>query len=183
MKKLGYEHVVAPVFVIPNDGRTMSNGIFSKFPIVKSKIHTLPDPKTNTRNAIQADIDVQGKIIHVFMTHLLHTHQKSDLVQDSQIDELIKLLPKKNTIAMGDFNMTPESEGIKKMREVMQDAELAPVPTLDPKLFDCKVCDRDKIPTTRLDYIFTSKDIKSDSFKVHDSYGSDHLPISVNLEV
>ena len=181
MRKLGYQHILAPVLTIQKDGRTMSNALFSKYPIVKSKIHSLPDTKTDRRNAIQADIDVKGKIIYVFMTHLLHTHQKPDPIQEAQIESLLKILPKEKTIVMGDFNATPDSIAIKRMRENFSDTELKPVPTLDPTLFDCQNCDVQTIPNTRLDYIFTSKDVKTNSFAVHKSMGSDHLPISVEV--
>src|SRR3989338_863851 len=181
MRKLGYQHILAPVLTIQKDGRTMSNALFSKYPIVKSKIHSLPDTKTDRRNAIQADIDVKGKIIYVFMTPLLHTHQKPDPIQEAQIESLLKILPKEKTIVMGDFNATPDSIAIKKMRENFSDTELKPVPTLDPNLFDCPNCDVQTIPHTRLDYIFTSQDIKTNSFEVHKSMGSDHLPISVEV--
>ncbi len=183
MHKLGYQHILAPVLTIQKDGRTMSNALFSKYPIIKSKIHKLPDAKTDRRNAIQADIDVKGKIIHVFMTHLLHTHQKPDPIQESQVESLIKILTKENTIVMGDFNATPESVAIKKMRENLVDVELKPVSTLNPNLFDCPNCDPKIIPSTRLDYIFVSQDIKIESLKIHEANGSDHLAISTLIEL
>ena len=183
MRKLGYQHILAPVLTIQKDGRTMSNALFSKYPIMKSKIHKLPDTKTDKRNAIQADIDVKGKIIHIFMTHLLHTHQKPDPIQESQVESLIKILTKENTIVMGDFNATPESVAIKKIRENLVDIELKPVSTLNPDLFDCPNCDPNIIPITRLDYIFVSQDIKAGSLKIHEANGSDHLGISTLIEI
>ena len=183
MHKLGYEHILAPVLTIQKDGRTMSNALFSKYPIIKSKVYPLLDTKTKRRNVIRADIDVKGKIIHVFMTHLLHTHQKPDPIQESQAESLIKILTKEKTIVMGDFNATPDSVVVKKMRENLLDTETNPISTLNPNLFDCPNCDKISIPTTRLDYIFTSNDVKSSLFKVHPSAGSDHLPISVIVEI
>ena len=41
LKKLGYQCIFAPVLTIKKSGKTMSNAIFSKYPIVKSKIHSL----------------------------------------------------------------------------------------------------------------------------------------------
>lgn len=183
MHKLGYQHILAPVLTIEKDGRTMSNALFSKYPIIKSKIHKLPDAKTDRRNAIQADINVKGKIMHVFMTHLLHTHQKPDFIQESQGESLVKILTKEDTIVMGDFNATPDSVVIKKMRENFIDTETKTISTLDPVLFDCPNCDPKMISSTRLDYIFTSQDIKANSFKVHKTSGSDHLPISIIVEI
>lgn len=181
LKKLGYHHVFAPVLTIKKDGRTMSNAVFSKYPIIGNETYVLSE--TDSRNALRADIKVGETIIHVFNTHLLHTHQQSSEIQELQAENLIKVLPNEKTIVMGDFNATPESVVIKKMREFMIDGELAPVPTLNANLFDCSICDPQTIPDIRLDYIFTSKDIKTHSFKVHNAAGSDHLSISTIIEI
>ena len=179
MKKLGYQSVFAPVHTIKKDGRTMSNAIFSKYPIVYSKTIILSE--IESRNALQADIKIGEKILHIFCTHLLHTHQKHNETQELQANNLLKVLPKENTLAMGDFNATPESIVIKKMRNIMTDCELSPIPTLNPDFFDCSVCDSKEVLNTRLDYIFTSKDIRTDSFRVYKVSGSDHLPISTRV--
>ena len=84
---------------------------------------------------------------------------------------------------MGDFNATPEMTPIKLMREMLVDTDPVSSPTLDVPLFDCKVCEQAALPSTRLDYIFASKDLKTHSFKVEGPHGSDHLPISVVLEI
>lgn len=181
LKELGYHHVYAPVLTIKKDGRTMSNAVFSKHPIVSNKTHVLSEE--NSRNALQVDIKVGGEVFHIFSTHLMHTHQLPSDVQELQIDNLIKVLPKEKTIVMGDFNATPDSSVIQKMRSVMKDSEMKSIPTLDPTLFDCSKCEADLIPSTRLDYIFTSEDIKTQSFEVHKTMGSDHLPISVNIGI
>ncbi|MEK7601658.1 MAG: endonuclease/exonuclease/phosphatase family protein [Patescibacteria group bacterium] len=181
LKGLGYQHVIAPVLTIKKDGRTMSNAIFSKYPIVSSEIYTLSD--TDSRNALRADIKVGETILHVFSTHLLHTHQQSSDTQELQAKNLVEALAPDHLMVMGDFNATPSSAVIQKMRKVLVDTHSASVPTLNANLFDCRICDPQAIPTTRLDYIFTSKDIKTHSFKVHDAAGSDHLALSVIAEI
>ena len=186
MKGLGYHHILAPVVTLKKDGRIMSNALFSKYPIKESLIHILPDTKTDTRNMIQADIDIEGNALHVFVTHLLHTHQMPDPVQDSQVDKMLEILPRENTIVMGDINNTPESSIIKKMREHFHDAQLDPIMTVDPNLFfglGCSTCKAEDFPMLRLDYIFTSSDMKASGLTVHPSSGSDHLPISTDIEI
>ena len=180
LKKLGYESVFAPVLTI-KDGRTMSNAVFSKYPIISNETYILSEE--NSRNALRADIKIGEIILHVFSTHLIHTHQKYSEVQELQVENLIKILPKEKTVVMGDFNATPESVVIQKMRKVMVDSELLPISTLNANFFDCSVCDPKEVLNTRLDYIFTSNDIKTNSFKVEDSKGSDHLPISVIINL
>lgn len=180
LKKLGYEHVLAPVLTIKKDGRTMSNAIFSKYPIVSNEVYTLSEK--DTRNAVRADIKIGEKTLNVFNTHLLHTHQQPSEIQEQQAKNLIKVLASSNTVVMGDFNASPDSIAIQEMKKIMLDSDRASTPTVNAQLFDCTVCDLQTISSTRLDYIFSSKDIKLDSFKVHDAAGSDHFAISVVAE-
>lgn len=83
---------------------------------------------------------------------------------------------------MGDFNATPDSMTVQKMSKAMLNTDPVLTPTLNAELFDCSGCDPQTIFGTQLDYIFTSRDIKTDSFTVYDVKGSDHLPISVVIE-
>lgn len=180
LKKLGYDSVCAPVKKI-EDGRTMCNAIFSKHKIMASEIYTLSEMKS--RNAVRAEIKVGTVTLDIFSTHLLHTDQKPSATQDEQVDRLIKVLPADHAIVMGDFNATPDSSVIQKMRETMVDTDPAETPTLNADLFDCPDCDPKNIADTRLDYIFTSKDVKTSAFKVEHASGSDHFPISVIIEI
>ena len=179
LNKLGYSHVLAPVLKL-EDGRKMSNAIFSKHPIVGTETYILSE--TDSRKAIRADIQIGDKILHIFTTHLLHTHQKPSETQELQAKNLINALSKENMIVTGDFNATPESNAIKLMNEdfVNTDPELAPTWSVYPE--GCLVCNPQAIDI-RLDYIFTSKDMKTSSPEVHQSKGSDHLPISVIIEI
>ena len=93
------------------------------------------------------------------------------------------MLPIKNTVVMGDFNSLPESSVIKKINELLQDTEInSNTSTWSVYKEGCTVCLIGEV-IHKLDYIFTTKDMKSYSFKVHDSKGSDHLPISVMIEI
>ena len=181
LDKLGYQHVFAPF------GHTWGEkvfkdapAIFSKYKIGKTETYILS--KKNSRIAVRADILVGDETLHVFSTHLIHTHQQPSKIQNEQVSNLIKNLPKIRTIVMGDFNATPQSWGIKQMQKVLvnSDPSLAPTWSMYPE--GCLVCNPQEA-NIRLDYIFTSKDLKTSSFKVENSKGSDHLPISVIVEV
>src|SRR3989344_839685 len=117
---LGYHHVFARTEQFWG-GKWYKHGpaIFSKFPIVHSEKY-LVDEK-DQRAAACADIDVNGTIVHVFSTHLKHTHQKPSEEQEAQVARLIEKLPSDKVIVMGDFNATPDSAAIKAMKEVMVD--------------------------------------------------------------
>ena len=179
LHKLGYTHVLTPVLNL-EDGRTMSNAIFSKYPIVNTEEHELSE--TDLRKAIKADIQIDDKTLHIFCTHLLHTHQKPSETQELQAKNLIKILATENMVVMGDFNATPESNAIKAISEVFINSDQKLTPTWCLYAEGCPTCNLNSIDI-RLDYIFTSKDIKTSQPEVHQSKGSDHLPISVIIEV
>ena len=83
---------------------------------------------------------------------------------------------------MGDFNATPDSAVIQKMRNVLNDSDPLSTPTWSVYPEGCKTCHPLDV-NTRLDYIFTTKDIKTSEFHVEHSKASDHLPVSVMVEI
>lgn len=182
LKEQGYQYAFAPVRKewggnIYNDGPA----IFSRYDILGHKTFLLS--KVDKRAAIEVDIQVENKVIHVFSTHLIHDHQKDTKTQREQGANLIKEInPNKTTIVMGDFNATPESWTIRAMQKVLLDTDPLSLPTWSTTPEGCIVC-KPKELNTRLDYIFTSRDVKTKSFKVESSSASDHLPISAILQI
>ncbi len=181
LSKRGYEYVFAPVKKVW-DGVTYNDGpaLFSRYPIHSSEKYLLSD--VDTRAAARADIEIDGQILHVFNTHLIHTHQHYSKAQETQADDLLKLVPNERTIVMGDFNATPESVVIQKMKKALIDSDPASQPTWSVYKPGCETCNPERIDT-RLDYIFTTPDLKTSGFKVEESKASDHLPISVTVEL
>src|SRR3989344_9066783 len=100
---LGYQHTFASIEK-KWSGKIYRDGpaIFSKYNIYKTKTHVLS--KTDSRIGLRADIQIKDTLLHVFSTHLIHTHQKESKVQAEQAANLIKVLPRDHTIVMGDFN-------------------------------------------------------------------------------
>lgn len=181
LTELGYQHVFSPIEKrwgekVYRDGCA----VFSKHDIVSSELHILSEQ--NSRVAQQADISVGDSVLHVFSTHLIHTHQKPSEIQEVQVNSLIEVLPKERTVVMGDFNATPDSIAIQKMRKVLNDTDPTSKPTWSVYPEGCHTCNPRAVDI-KLDYIFSSKDIRATSFKVGESKGSDHVPISVLVEV
>jgi len=191
-KKLGYEYVFdtqvdMPLKYLPgyesNDERTIKfgNAILSKHKIIHSEVHLLGE--NGKKSAVQARIEVGSNILNVFSVHLLHTHQQPSEAQNKQAENLLKFLPKENMMVMGDFNSLPESTVIKSMNETLYNTEPSSnTPTWSVYKEGCTECLVDEIKY-KLDYIFTSKDLISNSFTVHESKASDHLPVSVIIEI
>lgn len=179
LKELGYHEIIVPTKTL-SDGRLMSNAVFSKYPIINTKTHVLSE--NESRTAVQANIEIKGRMLHVFSTHLFHSHQTDSDVHLEQTDTLLKLLPAENTIVMGDFNAEPKNIVIQKLLATLV-GNSEHLPTVDPNLFDCDVCEPSIFSTLRLDYIFTTPDLKTSSFTIEKSQGSDHLAISTLLEL
>lgn len=95
---------------------------------------------------------------------------------------MIKKLPADRVIVMGDFNATPESAAIQAMNKVLVDTDPTSAPTWSMRPEGCLTCNPQAIDI-RLDYIFVSRDLKTHSFEVGHSQASDHLPISITVEV
>jgi len=189
-ERLGYEWFFYPTYEVDTgrlyhllEPRTvrMGNAILSKPKIAETDVRQLSEEKG--RFAVEAVINAGGKDIRFFSTHLKHTHQKPEELQNAQAQSLVKLMPKENAILMGDFNATPESDCLAIINGGTMkntDAKLKPTWSVYPE--GCPICKPQKLDT-RLDYLFASKDLKTDSFTIYDSKGSDHLPISVIFKI
>lgn len=182
LEKLGYDYVSAlgGEFTKGEKLIKLNNAVFSRLPIVEKKIHKIIEGKMGS--VAEARIKVGDQEICIFSTHLKHTHLEPSDYQLEQVEGLISLVQKRKSVVMGDFNAVPESLPIKRMREVFSvtDEEFQPTWCQYPE--GCDVCKLQKIDT-RLDYIFVTKDIKFSDSKVESPKGSDHLPVSVTIEV
>lgn len=178
----GYDFIFDPTMEGELNGKVVDWGkaVLSRYKITDHKTYTLSQEEKRT--ALEVILQVNNVPLHVFSVHLLHTHQKDNRIQTLQVDNLIKALPTEHVIVMGDFNATPKSIVIKKMRDILKDANPRSTPTWSLYTEGCPVCKLAEVNTC-LDYLFTSKDIKIKSFEVGDSSASDHLPILANLEL
>ncbi len=192
-KELGHECVHAIEMKIPlrflpgyksddQGSKKFGPAILSKYKIIRSQKHELSSAKNFRRLIVGADIKVGSEILSVFSIHLKHTHQRPSALQDLEAENLLKILPTQKVIVMGDFNSLPGSSVVKKMSRILQDAESsADTPTWSVYKEGCTGCLVERVKY-KLDYIFASRDIKIDSFRVDDSKGSDHLPITAVIE-
>src|SRR3989344_1562287 len=188
---LGYKLVYYPAIQENTFGVPQGNAILSKYPIIESKPHLLSDislyvntPESEPRIAVETTIRLNGVSIKVFSVHLAYSHAFGpSRMRDLQIDNLLKLLPHSRTILMGDFNSYPDSKSLEKVSDVMKNTDTKltePTWTIYP--FDYGEF-RETELRHRLDYIYVSKDVHVENFRVEQSRGSDHLPISAIAHV
>lgn len=176
-ERLGYQWIFAPVPIPFHDKgiAEWGEGILSKYDIEASEVLDLSeDPK---HIGLQADIRVGNELLHVISTHLTHTHQQPSEHQESEARSLVRLSPKEHTIIAGDFNALPESNAITVMHQKFQKADPDNNPTWCVYKKGCTTCLYNTVKY-RLDYIFTTSDIRVSDYRVRSSRGSDHLPIA-----
>ncbi len=132
-----------------------------------------------------------GQMLLAMNTHFDHMGNLARLNSAKLILEKIKELNTEDLplILTGDFNLTPESDGIQLLSKNLKDAfehsdlsPFGPVGTFNSFLFCEPVDDR------RIDYIFVSKGIAVNKYAVltdsyEQKYLSDHFPIIVRLKI
>lgn len=171
----------------PNQG----NAILSKFPIAQSNRHVLSDPgliiytpETEPRIAVEAHILVNKRELSVLTTHLAYSRElKQSATRNRQAQTLYKFIHSKNTILMGDFNMTPGDSFLKKLERKLQNADPGtekPTWTVYPFALNGFTVDSLQY---RLDYLFVSRDIQVEATTISSSSASDHLPVSAIITI
>ncbi len=153
------------------------NALLSRYPIISAETILIPDPKFKiypgyyeTRCILKAKIDVKGAILNVLVTHLglnPNEHRKG-------VRTILSNLEKKNCVLIGDFNMKPHNKKLRPIKERLYDtAEKFSAPKLSFPSDN---------PKHKIDYIFTSRDLKILSADIPPIVSSDHRPHIATLE-
>ena len=79
---------------------------------------------------------------------------------------------------MGDFNITPDNEFLLPIKERLNDT--AAGYSVDDESFYTFMSDN---PYQKIDYIFVSKDFKTESVAVSEKIGSDHRMIKAEISL
>ncbi len=152
------------------------NAILSRYPILSAETIMIPDPEKEpdndtyeTRCILKATIDV-GFPLTVCVTHFGLNPDE----QENAVNTVINAIETDKCILMGDFNVTPDNPVLDKIKEKMQDtAEMLPCPKLSFPSDN---------PTVKIDYIFTSRDIKVIDADIPEIVTSDHRPHIATIE-
>lgn len=177
-EKAGYKYYKFAPAILMGGKNPYGNGILSKYPITSVEIVSIPQPKIHKydgyyedRCLLKAVVDVEGNELTVYVTHF---GLNPDEAQNSVKEILSEPIPEK-LVLMGDFNFAPDSDIIKPLKEHLFD-------TAD--LFDEeKLTFPSAAPTIKIDYIFTSKNIKVLSADVPKIIASDHFPHTAVIEI
>jgi endonuclease/exonuclease/phosphatase family metal-dependent hydrolase len=153
--------------------------ILSKYPILSSENHLLDNTQypSEQRGLAKTVINVKGNHINFYNTHLDNKRAEQ---RDIQVNEILDIVNqnKGTSILVGDFNATPDSPEIIKMSAQYHDtfAELG----LNDAYTSYYYSDK---PNRRIDYIYTSDDVKIKAGKVINTIAADHLPITAELVI
>ncbi len=195
--RLGFHYVYGPIFA-RKDGGYFSNALISRYPIVSHRTHRLPVLYDNQKRAVlEAQVDVDGVLLSVFVTHLEVKDHESRMAQAEALLEIASHTEYPRII-MGDFNTIPTSSVISLMLHDYNDTyQVYRVLTDSAELVAEGLFERDYLkggytidpydPNRRIDYIFSSFDIEVvgelGAARVRHSMASDHLPYIVTLEM
>ncbi|OGL38835.1 hypothetical protein A3J32_00830 [Candidatus Saccharibacteria bacterium RIFCSPLOWO2_02_FULL_46_7] len=184
-----YQSVANTLEGQPSD---MGNAIFSKLPIVTDTnllVQTTTsdiDWSYQNRGYVQAEIRIGQKILTVGTTHLSYVDYFVETdARNREADKLIEAIKKKKEhyILTGDFNSAPDSKTIKRIEKILRSAGPPHTQnTFSTKFFKHNDFVVDSLDW-RLDYIFTSPDIKVLSSKIIKTDYSDHLPVLAELQL
>lgn len=191
---LGYHAYHAEVPIESTDGSkiTLANGIFSRFPIVDKRFVWINEPKQGGgyndeyRVYVEVGIDIGEKVLHVGTTHMSYTHRfEATPEKTAETNRLLAELEKQsaNFVFTGDLNMPPETAGIKSILNMLSNAG----PDFGQKTWTTKPFAYNGFEANtldwRLDYVFTTPDVRALSSQIINSEYSDHLPVWVDIEV
>jgi len=174
---LGFHYFFGPAINFENG--PYGNALLSRFPILKAEIIPIPDPVVKdedeyyeTRDIIKAELDVPGGLT-VFVSHFgLAKSERRNAV--ATLLEALKDV-KGNVIFMGDLNMDPDCPILAPVFDVLKDTS-AILPE-HPLTFTWYK------PELRIDYIFTSENIKTLSAESPYEKTSDHQPYIAEIEL
>ena len=186
---LGMHLVFGPIYDLPPDQekrqrRQYGLAILSRYPIVAShnfeltRLTTITDePERKVLPGFpMATIDVGGKKVHLFNTHLDYRADPS--IREQQVGEMLDILRRfdGSSILAGDLNALPGAPELRPLFEKLSDSwtkggegEGLTYPA--------------GAPAKRIDMILVSPEIAVDSVFVPISTASDHLPVVADLVV
>ena len=176
-EKTGMQGYFAEAIRLDGDN-PYGNGLLSRYPIKSAEVFPIPVPEVKAYNGyyedrclLKAVLDVDGEALTVMVVHVGLNPDEAERA----IDTILENLPDERCVLMGDFNLTPDSPFIERIKERMKDAaayirgECATYPS--------------DAPNIKIDYIFVTRDITVEGAKIPATVASDHRPHTAALKI
>jgi len=189
----GTRHALLQQSKAGEDSRTQAEGLLTRYPVVET---ANLDYRSYNCVALAARFEIEGRLLDVYVTHLIAAHVK-DSARQYQVEQLLEWIRRRAdadySIVCGDFNATPEQPSIGLMSTAFrptqtQASAFTPLrePGGHPTHPECERFDR------CIDYIWVSKSIKVNSSGLcfnrpapddPDLWPSDHVGVWADLEL
>ena len=157
------------------------NAILSKYPIVESSVHPMPNngdiPMDRGYATVVISLDDSTQLT-VLATHLHHVDDEGHL-RAPQVKALLDAWGgRERTVLMGDLNAQPSDPEMVLMEEAGLVDAFAASPEHDGPGYTFPARD----PRKRIDYIWVSPDLRPTDFSLSGGTASDHLAVAVTLD-
>ena len=170
-----------PYVWAPAADSVWGNAILSKYPIVESSIHTMPNKASipMDRGYASAVISLDDSThLTVLATHLHHVEDEGHLRAPQVMALLDAWGGRERTVLLGDLNGQPSDPEMALLAEAgLVDAFVAS-PQYDGAGYTFTARD----PRHRIDYIWVSPDLHPTDFSLSGGSASDHLAVAVTLD-
>ena len=144
------------------------NGFLSRYKITEVTTIKIPDPNPKKYNDYyETRCILKARLENGYTVLVTHFGLNSD-EQENAVKAVIENLSMEKCILMGDFNVTPDNEVLKPIREKMVDVAST--------MGENKPTFPSDSPRIKIDYIFVSPDIKITNADVPEIIASDHRP-------
>lgn len=144
------------------------NGFISKYAIVSSETIMIPDPIEKIPGAFYETRCILKAVLENGLTVLVTHFGLNPDEHANAVKTVLEQIKDERCILMGDFNVAPDNELLKPIKEKMKDTSAL---FSEPKLS----WPSDK-PEIKIDYIFVSPDIEIVSADIPELVASDHRP-------
>lgn len=161
------------------NNKDYGNAVISKLPVLSSEVVTIPDPVERkyknwyeTRCVLCVTVKCGSKPLKILSTHFgLNPDER-----ENAVNTVLQIAENDDNpiILMGDFNLTPESETLRPLSKVLENAAV----TLDNSDFTFSSDD----PVRTIDYIWYRGVAPIKMYAVKEIH-SDHFPLVAYFEI
>jgi endonuclease/exonuclease/phosphatase family metal-dependent hydrolase len=162
---------------LEQEGGEYGNLILSRLPMSERSVMPLPrlGEGSEQRCVVSARVEAEGGAVRFYCTHLQHNSAPERAAQARAVLELMTRHGEPCVLA-GDFNAQPGDEELEVLMRGLTDAWAAAsgepghtIPSTGP--------------AKRIDFVFTSREMRVVGARVVQTRASDHLPVAVELEL
>ena len=157
-RQLGYDWHFVSVDP-PSATRRYGNALLTRLPVLardETRLHPLDDSRT----AALLRVELQGKPINIYATHLHHTEQ-GGAIRKQQIDDLMAFIDKTAggfpSVVTGDFNSAADSPELAHLRENFVDTYGSLHPDADANT--SSTLNLHYFKPARIDHVFHQRDV------------------------